>query len=106
MVGFLKTIRGLLILAALVLAVIPPAILVDLLTGGTGYGLCEGGLGGCDSAFMTGPALAGRIFLGLLVVTLCIRLVSRLVDRIESRRRWAEVVAYYSDVDSDPAMLG
>ena len=95
MVGFLKTIRGLLILAALVLAVIPPAILVDLLTGGTGYGLCEGGLGECDTAYMTGPMLAGRVLLGLLVVTLCIRLVSRLVDRIESRRRWAEVFAYY-----------
>ena len=106
MVGFLKTIRGLLILAALVLAVIPPAILVDLLTGGTGYGLCEGGLGGCDSAYMTGPTLAARIFIGLLVATLCIRLVSRLVDRIEKRRRWAEVLAFYADADEDPGRLG
>lgn len=106
MVGLLKTLRGLLILAALVLAVIPPAILVDLLTGGTGYGLCEGGLGECDTAYIAGPTLAGRIFLGLLVVTLCIRLVSRLVDRIENRRRWAEVVAHYSDLDDDPATLG
>ncbi len=97
MVGFLKALRGFLILGALILAVIPPAILVDLLTGGTGYGLCEGGLNECDAAYMTGPTLAGRIFLGLLVVTLCIRLVSRLVDRIERRRRWADVFAYYGD---------
>ena len=101
MIGFLKALRGFLILGALILAVIPPAILVDLLTGGTGYGLCEGGLGACDSAYMTGPSLAGRIFLGLLLVTLCIRLVSRLVDRIEKRRRWAEVFAYYVNSRED-----
>ena len=106
MVVLLKILRGLLILVALVLAVIPSAILVDLLTGGTGYGLCEGGLGDCDTAHLTGPALAGRILLGLVVVTLCIRLVSRLVDRVENRRRWAEVLAYYSDIDEDTARLG
>ena len=105
MVGFLKALRGFLILSALLLAVIPPAMLVDLLTGGTGYGLCEGGLGECDAAYMTGPALGGRILLGLVVVTLCIRLVSRLVDRTENRRRWEEVITYYSDPDEDPAQL-
>ena len=105
MVGFLKILRGFLILVALVLAVIPPAMLVDLLTGGTGYGLCEGGLGACDAAYMTGPTLAGRILLGLVVVTLCIRLVSRLVDRSENRRRWEEVITYYSDLDADSAKL-
>ena len=106
MVGILKAIRGMLILVALILAVIPPAILVDLLTGGTGYGLCEGGLGECDTAYLTGPVLAGRIFLGLLAVTLCIRLVSRLVDRIEKRRRWEQVSAYYTGVQQDPDMPG
>lgn len=105
MVGFLKALRGFLILVALLLAVIPPAMLVDLLTGGTGYGLCEGGLGECDAAYMTGPALAGRILIGLVVVTLCIRLVSRLVDRAENRRRWEEVITYYSDQDEDAAQL-
>ena len=95
MVGFLKATRGVLILVALLLAVVPPAILIDLLTGGTGYGLCEGGLGGCDAAYMTGPALAARLFLGMVVVTLAVRLVSRIIERVEHHRAWDELSDYY-----------
>ena len=98
MVVLLKTLRGLLILVALLLAVIPPVMLVGLLTGGTGYGLCESGLAGCDTAFSAGPALAGRIFLGLLLVTVGVRAISRIIRWIEKRRRWDSVAAYYASL--------
>ena len=98
MVALLKTLRGILILVALLLAVIPPAILIDLLTDGTGYGLCEGGLAGCDTAFAAGPALALRICLGLLLVTVGVRVISRVIVRIEKRRRWEAVAAYYASL--------
>ena len=97
MVVFLKTVRGLLILAALAIAVVPPAALIDLLTGGTGYGLCENGLAGCDSAFLDGPAMALRVFIGLFLVTVGVRVVSRIIARVEKRRRWDAAVAYYGD---------
>ena len=102
MVAFLKTLRGFLILVALLLAIIPPALLVDLLTGGTGYGLCEAGLASCDTAFLTGPSLALRIFLGLLLITVGVRVISRIIGRAESRRRWDAVAAYYADFPEDP----
>ena len=97
MIALLKGLRGLLILVALLLAVVPPAMLVDLLTGGTGYGLCEGGLMGCDTAFSAGPALAVRICLGLLLVTVGVRMISRVISRIEKRRRREAVAAYYAN---------
>ena len=106
MVALLKTLRGFLILVALLLAVIPTAMLVDLLTGGTGYGLCEGGLLGCDTAHLTGPALAARIFLGMLVMTVGVRLISRIIERIERQRRWNELSAYYAHLQDDPDRLG
>ena len=96
MIALLKALRGLLILVALMLAVIPPAMLVDLLTGGTGYGLCEGGLTVCDTAFSAGPALAVRICLGLLLVIVGARMISRVIRRIEKRRRRQAVAAYYA----------
>lgn len=101
MVALLKALRGLLILVALLLAIIPPALLVDLLTGGTGYGLCPEGLEGCNTAYLTGPALALRVLGGLVLVTLGIRLLSRIVSHVETARLWDEVVAYYENLHQE-----
>ncbi len=98
MIGFLKAIRGLLILVALLLAVIPLVMLVSLLTGGTGYGLCADGLARCDTAFLTGPAVAARICLALLMVAAAVRVISRIVSRVEKDRRWEDVRSHYSDL--------
>ena len=94
---FLKAVRVLLILAALVIAAAPPAVLINLLAGGTGYGLCEEGLAGCDTGFAAGPALALRVFIGLFLVTVGVRLVSRIIARLEGQQRRDEEAAYYDD---------
>ena len=98
---FLKAVRVLLILAALVIAAAPPAVLINLLAGGTGYGLCEEGLAGCDTGFAAGPALALRVFIGLFLVTVGVRLVSRIIARLEGQQRRGEEAAYYDDDFSD-----
>lgn len=97
MTALLKALRGFLILVALFLAVVPPALLVDLLRGGTGYGLCPEGLFGCSTAYSTGPGFALRILGGLFLVTLGVRLLSRIISRMESSHLWAEVAAYYAN---------
>ena len=101
MLALLKTLRGLFIVVALLLAILPPALLVDLLTGGTGYGLCPEGLAGCNSAYLTGPSLALRVLGGLVLVTLGIRLLSRIVSHVETARLWDEVAAYYSNLQEE-----
>ena len=95
---FLKVLRGLLILVALLLAVIPLVMLISLLAGGSGYGLCLDGLAGCDTSPLVGPAVAARIFLALLLVAAAIRLTSRLLTRVEKHRRWEDAQAYYSSL--------
>ena len=102
MVVLLKTVRGLLIVVALLLAIVPSAVLVNLLTGGTGYGLCEVGLAGCDTAYLAGPALAGRVLLGLFLVIVGVRVISRIIDRVDKRRRWASMAAYYATLHEEP----
>ena len=106
MIASLKVVRGLLILVALLLSIIPPAILVDLLTGGTGYGLCEAGLAGCDTAYLAGPVLAGRILAGLLLVVVGVRVVSRIIGRVEKHRRWKAAADYYQGLQDGTGGLG
>lgn len=101
MVVLLKTLRGFLILVALLLAIVPPALLVDLLTGGTGYGLCPEGLAGCDTPFLAGPALGMRILGGLVLVTLGVRLLSRIISHVETSQLWDEAAAYYSNAQNE-----
>ncbi|MCY3539541.1 MAG: hypothetical protein OXH10_06800 [bacterium] len=97
MIGFLKALRGALILVALLMAIIPLVILISLLTGGTGYGLCQFGLLDCDTAFLTGPLVAARICGGLLIVATLVRVLSRIISRMERDRHRERVRSYYSD---------
>src|SRR3970040_1275696 len=62
----------LLAVAAIGIAVVPILVMVDLLEGGTGWGLCPGGLEGCESPY-TAPfeflvILGVGVFLGHLAV--------------------------------------
>lgn len=106
MFGLLKILRGFLIVVALLLSIVPPALLVDLLTGGTGYGLCPEGLMGCETAYLTGPAYALRVLGGLFLVTLGVRLLSRIITHMESNRIWTEVAAFYANLHEETPPAG
>ncbi len=101
MLTLLKALRGFLVLIALFLSIVPPAFLVDLLTGGTGYGLCPDGLVDCSTAFLTGPTFAVRVLGGLLLVMVGIRLLSRIISHTETSRLWEEVADYYTKTRGD-----
>lgn len=76
----------LLVLLAVTLAALPVLVLLDLLGGGTGYGLCEGGLSACPERYTAGPALAVYLVLALMVVVALIRVISHLYRRLQRRR--------------------
>ena len=71
-----------LILLALAVAVLPVMVLINLLGGGTGFGLCPGGLSACPQRYISGLALASYLTLSLLVVVALIRVVSHLLRRL------------------------
>ena len=74
-----------LILAALGVAVVPVMVLINLLGGGTGFGLCPQGLSACPQRYTSGPALATYLTLSLMVVVGLIRVVSHLLRRLHPR---------------------
>ena len=76
----------LMVLLAIGLAALPILVLLDLLGGGTGYGLCEGGLAACPERYTAGPALAMYLVISLMVVVALIRIVTHLYRRLQRHR--------------------
>lgn len=72
-----------LVLLAVGIGVVPILVLIDLLDGGTGYGLCPGGLEACDKPFSTGAEMIIILSLGLFLTVVGIRLLIRLARRLD-----------------------
>ena len=72
-----------LVVAAVAIAIVPILVLIDLLDGGTGYGLCPGGLELCEKPFSTGAELILVLAIALFVVLAGIRLLMRLARRLQ-----------------------
>ena len=60
------------ITAIIAVSVLPLVVILDLVGGGDGFGLCRGGIGACRTSYFDGPELVGvvGVVLFLLVVAL------------------------------------
>lgn len=81
----LKAIIVVLIGAAVSVALIPLMVLLDLRRGGSGWGLCPDGLGGCRNSYFDGFELMAWLFAALFVllgmIALCVRILRFLQNR-------------------------
>ena len=79
--AFLRVLLGVLIAMMVIVVAIPAVVLIDLVSGGTGLGLCPTGLGTCTtSAFTIAELLALlAVALGLLgaAAAVCARALRR-----------------------------
>lgn len=73
-----------LVVVAIAIGIVPILILIDLLDGGTGWGLCPGGIEACDKPYSTGAELIILLSLGLFLTVLGIRLLMRLARRLRN----------------------
>lgn len=73
-----------LVVLAIAIGIVPILILIDLLDGGTGWGLCPGGIEACDKPYSTGAELIVLLSLGLFLTVLGIRLLMRLARRLRN----------------------
>jgi hypothetical protein len=81
---FVRVAIVILVLAAIGIAVVPILVMVDLLGGGTGWGLCPGGLESCDNPYTTPFELLILLAVSLFVVILAIRVVMKLARRLQA----------------------
>ena len=82
-VFFVRLCVFLLVVVAVGLGIIPILVIIDLLGGGTGWGLCPAGLELCDRPYSTGGELILLLGLGLFLTVLGIRLLMRLARRLQ-----------------------
>ncbi len=73
----------LLVVVAVGIGVVPILVLIDLLDGGTGYGLCPGGLEFCDKPYSTGAELVIVLSIALFLTVWGIRMLMRLARRLQ-----------------------
>ena len=73
-----------LVVVAISIGIVPILILIDLLDGGTGWGLCPGGIEACDKPYSTGAELIVILSIGLFLTVLGIRLLMRLARKLRN----------------------
>lgn len=71
----MRLLFGALTATALVVASFPMLILVNLAEGGTGYGMCAGGITACDMAYLTPVELLVRLLLLMMVLVALVRAI-------------------------------
>jgi len=69
---------------AIGIALVPILVLIDLLDGGTGWGLCPDGLQACVNPYTTAAEFGLILTLGLFLSVLGIRMLMKLARRLRS----------------------
>lgn len=77
----------LLICAALLIAVVPLLVLLSLVQGGSGFGLCPDGITSCRNPYTAAPELTATLTIALLVIVAGIRILMRVARRLQAEER-------------------
>lgn len=83
----IRLVRAILVVAAVALAAVPLLVLLDLAQGGTGYGLCPGGVRDCRNPYTAAPELSTLLTVGLVVVLAGFRITNRTLRRLQRPSR-------------------
>jgi hypothetical protein len=82
----LRILIGVLIAAAVGVALIPLAVLLDLHEGGTGWGLCDAGVEGCTNSYFAGFEMLVGVAIALAAILALIAVCVRLMRWMERRK--------------------
>ncbi|MFP3915753.1 MAG: hypothetical protein ACLFWM_12820 [Actinomycetota bacterium] len=83
-VHWLRLLAYILIAAALLIAVVPLLVLLSLVQGGSGFGLCPGGIASCRNPYTAAPELTAGLTVALLVIVAAIRILMRTARRLQA----------------------
>jgi len=84
---WIKVALAILIALAIAIAAVPLAVLFDLARGGTGLGLCPGGVARCHNPYSAAPELSVALTVALFVVVAGLRLLVKTARQAERNRR-------------------
>ena len=87
----IRVIIGALIATIVAITLLPMLVLLDLVGGGDGWGLCPDGLTSCRTSYFSGPELAAGLMILLFFLLFLLRLAlhgQRMVDRRKERETY------------------
>lgn len=79
---WLRLLVFILVGAAIFIAAVPLLVLLSLVQGGTGFGLCPAGVSTCRNPYTAAPELTTTLTVGLFVVVASIRLAMRAARKV------------------------
>lgn len=94
---WLRLVVYVLIAAAILIGLVPLLVLLNLVEGGTGFGLCPDGIRSCRNPYTAAPELTTVLTLALFGIVAMIRILMRMVRRMTERPQ-PEVAASSSSV--------
>lgn len=80
---WLRLLVFILVAVAIFIAAVPLLVLLSLVQGGTGFGLCPGGVSTCRNPYTAAPELTTALTVGLFAVVAGIRLAMRAARRLQ-----------------------
>jgi hypothetical protein len=89
----IRLLIGAAIAAIVGVALIPLLVLLDLRSGGTGWGLCNDGFGRCRTSYFSGFELIAAILGVLLVLVIAVGILVRLLRYLEERKAARSLIA-------------
>ncbi len=81
-----QAIRIVLFLAVIVIAAVPLLVVIDLIGGGRGLGLCPNRLRQCESSYFDGPELMAALTAALFILVALIRVMTLITRRLQEHR--------------------
>ena len=84
---FIRFARILLYGTAILLAMVPLLVLLDLAGGGSGFGLCPTGVDSCRNPYTAAPELSVILTVALIVVLAGVRVTTRAEHRLDRRQQ-------------------
>ena len=84
---FIRFARILLNGTAVLLAMVPLLVLLDLAGGGSGFGLCPTGVDSCRNPYTAAPELSVILTVALIVGLAGVRVTTRAEHRLDRRNR-------------------
>ena len=81
----IRLLIGVLVAAIVAVALIPLFVLLDLRSGGTGWGLCAAGFGQCRTSYFAGFELVAALLGVILALVLLIGILVRLLRYLRRR---------------------
>ena len=86
----IRTLVIAIVTAIIAVSLLPLVVMLDLLGGGDGFGLCRGGIGSCRTSYFDGPELVGVLGVVLFLLVVALRAALSAERAVERRDEKAE----------------